>query len=95
MESLNPYALVFFFGFLPQFVNPGVGSVTLQLLLPALLYCACSFGFDLFVARSSSLVVRFSSTSTFLRRYLLGGGYGCAVCFCSFVPWPQSRAESW
>lgn len=50
MDALNPGSLLFLVSFLPQFVNPDLGSVKLQLLLLGLIYTLCDVGFNIIVA---------------------------------------------
>lgn len=43
---MNPKALVFFSAVFPQFVEPAVGSITVQLLLFGLIFCVLCFFLD-------------------------------------------------
>jgi threonine/homoserine/homoserine lactone efflux protein len=49
-DALNPGGLLFLMGFLPQFVNPALGSVKTQLFLLGLIYTLCDVGFNIVVA---------------------------------------------
>lgn len=82
VESINPYSILFTFSFLPQFVNPELGAVGTQLLLLALLYCACDLSFNVCVARFSSRFAWLLKTrTTGVQRYLFGGGYACVSVY--------------
>lgn len=50
MDALNPGGLLFLVSFLPQFVNPALGSIKMQLLLLGLIYTLCDVGFNIIVA---------------------------------------------
>jgi threonine/homoserine/homoserine lactone efflux protein len=60
VSLLNPKALLFFLVFLPQFVDPGRGSVTAQLLVLGLMLSAIAFLFHaslgVFSGRAVSLL---------------------------------------
>lgn len=46
VNVLNPHTAVFFFAFLPQFVNPSLGHVPLQMLMLGLLFVGLSAATD-------------------------------------------------
>jgi threonine/homoserine/homoserine lactone efflux protein len=83
VDALNPSGLLFLVSFLPQFVNPALGSVKLQLLLLGLIYTFCDVGFNVIVAYLCAKVKtrmtiqsRFSQlTVLFLRPHALVGVY--------------------
>lgn len=50
VDALNPGGLLFLISFLPQFVNPALGSVKMQLLLLGLIYTLCDVGFNIIVS---------------------------------------------
>jgi homoserine/homoserine lactone efflux protein len=50
VDTLNPGSLLFLIGFLPQFVNPALGFVKVQLLLLSLLYTVCDLSFNIALA---------------------------------------------
>ncbi|MCB9455437.1 MAG: LysE family translocator [Anaerolineaceae bacterium] len=50
VNLLNPKLALFFFAFLPQFVNPARGSVAIQSLLLGLIFVALGIGSDSFYA---------------------------------------------
>jgi threonine/homoserine/homoserine lactone efflux protein len=72
VDTLNPGSLLFLVGFLPQFVNPALGHVKVQLLLLSLFYTVCDLCFNVVLAylsgRASRRVVLGSKLVT-VRRY--------------------------
>lgn len=56
IDALNPGGLLFLLSFLPQFVNPALGSVKVQLLLLGLIYTLCDATFNIIVAYFCSKV---------------------------------------
>ena len=73
---LNPKALLFFTVFLPQFVNPAKGSITLQLVILGLLLSVASVVFNTtlgaFSGQLGTLVQRKPRVARF-QKWLLGG----------------------
>jgi threonine/homoserine/homoserine lactone efflux protein len=72
VDALNPESLLFLIGFLPQFVNPALGSVKTQLFLLCLLYTVCNLGFNITVACLSSRTSKNTDSSPqflTIRRY--------------------------
>jgi threonine/homoserine/homoserine lactone efflux protein len=85
VDTLNPGSLLFLIGFLPQFVNPELGHIKLQLFLLSLLYTVCDLSFNVVLAylsgRASRRVVLGCKFVT-LRRYGLATLYaGLAFYF--------------
>jgi threonine/homoserine/homoserine lactone efflux protein len=50
VDALNPSGLLFLISFLPQFVNPALGSIKMQLFLLGLIYTLCDASFNIIVA---------------------------------------------
>jgi threonine/homoserine/homoserine lactone efflux protein len=74
VDTLNPASLLFLISFLPQFVNPNLGHIKVQLLLLSLLYTACDLSFNVALAYISGKSVRIANPSPTLmtvRRYSL------------------------
>ena len=75
INLLNPKTALFFFAFLPQFVNPARGDVTAQTLLLGVLFVALAIITDsLYALLASSLADRMRSNRHFLngQRYFAG-----------------------
>ncbi len=58
-ELLNPKTALFFLAFLPQFVRPGHGSVTAQLLVLGLIFVLMSVVYTALIALAGGVVARF------------------------------------
>ena len=75
INLLNPKTALFFFAFLPQFVNPARGNVTAQTLALGTLFVALAVVTDsLYALVASSLADRLRGSRRFLKgqRYLAG-----------------------
>jgi threonine/homoserine/homoserine lactone efflux protein len=78
VNVLNPKTALFFFAFLPQFVDSGNGKEALQMLLLGFVFIAVAFVSDtVYALVSSGLSDRLRSSSRFTRRqkFLSGGVY--------------------
>lgn len=75
INLLNPKTALFFFAFLPQFVNPARGNVTAQTLVLGTLFVALAVVTDgLYALLASSLADRLRGSRQFLKgqRYFAG-----------------------
>lgn len=69
INILNPKTALFFFAFLPQFVNPEKGNVTIQNLLLGVLFVALAFITDsIYALVASSLAEKLSANPKFQKR---------------------------
>lgn len=78
VNVLNPKTALFFLAFLPQFVNPGGGSTTLQILLLGLIFIVMGIISDgLYALMAGTLGRWLKQSSYFLRiqRYFAGSIY--------------------
>lgn len=78
VQVLNPKAAIFFFAFLPQFVNPARGSVILQFLALGMLFTVMGITSDsLWAVTAGSAAGWLQRNRTFLRhqRYVSGTVY--------------------
>jgi threonine/homoserine/homoserine lactone efflux protein len=78
VNLLNPKTALFFFAFLPQFVNPDKGNVTEQTLLLGALFVGMAIITDsLYALLASSLADRLRDNRSFQKsqRYFAGLGY--------------------
>jgi threonine/homoserine/homoserine lactone efflux protein len=78
VQVLNPKAAIFFFAFLPQFVNPIRGPVTLQFLALGMIFIVMGFISDsLWALTAGSAAGWLQRNRTFLRhqRYVSGTVY--------------------
>jgi threonine/homoserine/homoserine lactone efflux protein len=78
VNLLNPKIALFFFAFLPQFVNPARGSVAVQSLLLGLLFVVMGIGSDsIYAMLAGTLRHWLRGNRAFLRgqRYFAGGVY--------------------
>jgi threonine/homoserine/homoserine lactone efflux protein len=78
VNVLNPKTALFFFAFLPQFVDPGAGRVGLQITLLGLLFVALSVLSDgAYALLAGTLGTRLRRSGGFLRaqRWVTGSVY--------------------
>jgi len=76
VNVLNPKTALFFLAFLPQFVDPDRGSVTLQIAVLGLLFAAIALVSDATYAPLADALagrIRRTGTGARIRRYLTGG----------------------
>ncbi|WP_374350667.1 LysE family translocator [Chitinimonas sp.] len=66
---LNPKALLFFSLFLPQFVNPALGSSAMQLLMLGLMLSLIAFAFNVLLSLLAATVRVFNIESAALQRH--------------------------
>jgi len=87
VDLLNPKTALFFFAFLPQFVDPARGAVGGQILLLGTLFVMLASGIDSLYALLASTVGRWlkrNSRSQQIRRYVTGTvyiGFGLSAAF--------------
>ena len=75
---LNPKVALFFLAFLPQFIDPSIGSPTLQLLVLGFLYLAIGVVTDgcyALAAGSIGQLIRGKPRTAQVQRYVSGGTY--------------------
>src|SRR5947209_6134351 len=74
-EVLNPKTALFFLSFLPQFVNPALGRVTMQFLLLGVISVSLNTTADLIVVSFAAPIGnRLRSSSRFRRNQRVGSG---------------------
>ena len=89
VELLNPKTALFFLAFLPQFVDPARGTVTLQFLLFGSLYTVlgfCSLTFYGLVSGTIATLLKASTRFQRIQRYVTGCIYialGLTAAFAS------------
>jgi threonine/homoserine/homoserine lactone efflux protein len=92
VNVLNPKAALFFFAFLPQFVEPTRGNVADQILFLGVLFAALGLTTDTFWALTSGTVAslfRRSPSAMRTQRYLSGGiliSLGVATALAGATP---------
>jgi threonine/homoserine/homoserine lactone efflux protein len=81
VNVLNPKTALFFFAFLPQFVEPGHGTLPLQMLILGLVFMTVACVSDaMYALLSSELGNRLTSSDLFARKQrLVSGGVYVAL----------------
>jgi threonine/homoserine/homoserine lactone efflux protein len=78
VNILNPKTALFFFAFLPQFIDPAMGNVTAQnLFLGAVFVCMALITDSMFALLASSLAGRLTGN----RRFQKGGRYFAGLVY--------------
>ncbi|MEO9967907.1 MAG: LysE family translocator [Reichenbachiella sp.] len=76
VNTLSPKSAIFFFAFLPQFINPERGGTTSQILFLGLLFLIIALISDMcYVMLSGKLVKKFRSSTVYpdIQKYVSGG----------------------
>lgn len=87
INTLNPKLAVFFMAFLPQFIDPAAGQVTMQIVLLGLVFMAMTFvtfvGYGLFAAVVGEAILKSERVLTWMRRTvaLAFAGFGLRLAF--------------
>lgn len=90
-EALNPKTALFFLAFLPQFVNPGLGSVVLQLLALGFISVTLNTAVDLVVVMfAAPLGRRLRSSGRFRRNQRVASG-AAMMGLGAFVAFGEGR----
>lgn len=91
---LNPKALLFFTVFLPQFVNPADGNITLQLMTLGLVLSAASVVFNTTLGAFSGqlgVLVRHHPRAAVFQKWMLGGVLAALAVRMFLTERPLSR----
>ena len=78
VNVLNPKTALFFFAFLPQFINPGMGSVSSQIIFLGIVFTAMAIATDsVYALMSSRLSQTLKASSFFIKtqKYFVGATY--------------------